>query len=121
MTVLRRIVPAAVACGLALTGCAPAGSTPAAPSAVPSAAPSAAPAAGFTADQLAAIDAAATASVKNGITATVVGIVDPKRGTVLRAYGTADTAGAPVTPDLHYRIPSRSRTVIASPFGMSAT
>jgi D-alanyl-D-alanine carboxypeptidase len=104
MTVLRRIVPAAVACGLALTACAPAG---------PSAAPSAAPAAGFTADQLAAIDAAAAASLKNGITGTVVGIVDPKRGTVLRAYGTADTAGAPVTPDLHYRIASVTKTFTA--------
>ena len=113
MTVLRRIVPAAVACGLALTACAPAGTTPATPSAAPSATPSAAPAAGFTADQLTAIDTAATASLKNGITGTVVGIVDPKRGTVLRAYGTADTAGAPVTPDLHYRIASVTKTFTA--------
>ena len=43
----------------------------------------------------------------------MVGIVDPKRGTVLRAYGTADTAGAPVTPDLHYRIASVTKTFTA--------
>ena len=102
-----------MASGLALTACAPAGSTTATPSAAPSAVPSAAPMAGFTADQLAAIDAAAAASLKNGITGTVVGIVDPKRGTVLRAYGTADTAGTPVTPNLHYRIASVTKTFTA--------
>ena len=67
----------------------------------------------FTADEIAQIDAAATASLTNGMTGTVVAIVDPERGTILKAYGTADTAGAPMTPDLHYRIGSVTKTFTA--------
>ena len=47
------------------------------------------------------------------MTGTVVAIVDPERGTILKAYGTADTAGAPLTPDLHYRIGSVTKTFTA--------
>ena len=53
------------------------------------------------------------ASLTNGMTGTVVAIVDPERGTILKAYGTADTAGTPMTPDLHYRIGSVTKTFTA--------
>ena len=53
------------------------------------------------------------ASLTNGATGTVVAIVDPERGTFLKAYGTADTAGTPMTPDLHYRIGSVTKTFTA--------
>ena len=74
---------------------------------------SAAPAA-FTADEIAQIDAAAMSSLTNGTTGTIVSIVDPDRGTFLKAYGTADTAGTPMTPDLHYRIGSVTKTFTAA-------
>ena len=45
------------------------------------------------AEDIAKIDAAATGSLTNGVTGTVVSIVDPERGTFLKAYGAADTAG----------------------------
>ena len=53
------------------------------------------------------------ASLTNGVTGTVVSIVDPDRGTFLKAYGTSDTAGTPMTPDLHYRIGSVTKTFTA--------
>ena len=78
------------------------------------AAPSSSAAAGeFTADEIAQIDAAAMASLTNGTTGTIVSIVDPERGTFFKAYGTADEAGAPMLPDLHYRIGSVTKTFTA--------
>src|SRR6185312_3570288 len=56
---------------------------------------------------------AATKSLANGMTGTIVSVVDPKRGTILKAYGAADTAGAPLQPDAHYRIASVSKTFTA--------
>jgi len=107
----RRAVLLAAAV-LALPACAPAASPAAAPAAPASEATTAAPA-GFTDDQLAQIDDAATKSLANGMTGTIVSVVDPKRGTILKAYGAADTAGAPLQPDAHYRIASVSKTFTA--------
>jgi D-alanyl-D-alanine carboxypeptidase len=101
----RRAVAAmvALACTALLAACSPA---------VPS--PSSAPAAPtFSPDEISKIDTAALASLTNGVTGTVVSISDPSRGTYLRAYGTADTAGAPMLPDLHYRIASVTKTFTA--------
>lgn len=55
----------------------------------------------------------AQASLANGITGTIVSITDPRRGTFLKAYGTSDTAGMPMTPDMHYRIASVTKTFTA--------
>ena len=78
------------------------------------AAPSSSAAGGeFTADEIAQIDAAAMASLANGTTGTIVSIVDPERGTFFKAYGTADEAGTPMLPDLHYRIGSVTKTFTA--------
>ena len=74
---------------------------------------SAAPAA-FTDEVIAQIDAAAKASLTNGVTGTIVSIVDPKRGAFLKTYGTADTAGTPMSPDMHYRIGSVTKTFTAA-------
>jgi D-alanyl-D-alanine carboxypeptidase len=111
VSVLRRAVLIAVAGVLALPACAPAASPAAAPTAAPTSAGSAST--GFTADELARIDAAATASLVSGMTGTIVSVVDPKRGTILKAYGTADAAGAPLGPDAYYRIASVSKTFTA--------
>jgi D-alanyl-D-alanine carboxypeptidase len=111
--VIRRAV--VIAGVLALTACAPsAPPSTAAPTAAPTSAGAAtgSASAGFTADELARIDAAATA-LTNGLTGTIVSIVDPERGTILKSYGTADTAGAPLQPDAHYRIASVSKTFTA--------
>lgn len=70
-------------------------------------------AAGFSRTEVAAIDAAAIASLNNGTTGTVVSITDPGRGTFLKAYGTADTAGTPLQPDMYYRIASVTKTFTA--------
>ena len=78
-----------------------------------SAAPAPPPTGPFTADEIAQIDAAAMASLTNGTTGTVVAIVDPERGTFVKAYGTSDTVGTPMTPDLHYRIGSVTKTFTA--------
>jgi D-alanyl-D-alanine carboxypeptidase len=67
----------------------------------------------LTDKEIAQIDAAATASLSNGVTGTIVSIVDPERRTFLKTYGTADTAGTPMSPDLHYRIASVSKTFTA--------
>ena len=75
------------------------------------AAPAPPPTGPFTAAEIAQIDAAAMASLTNGTTGTVVSIVDPERGTFLKAYGTADTAGTPMTPELHYRIGSVTKSI----------
>ena len=109
--VLRRKVLTAVAGVLALAACAPAGPTTPPQSAAPSA--SATATAGFTADQLARIDDAAAKSLVNGMTGAVVSVVDPARGTLLKAYGSADTAGTPLRPDAHYRIASVTKTFTA--------
>ena len=72
------------------------------------AAPSSSAAAGeFTADEIAQIDAAAMASLTNGTTGTIVSIVDPERGTFLKAYGTADDGGHPA--DSRHALPDRQR------------
>ena len=112
MIVLRRVALIAVAGMLALPACAPAAPPAAAPNATPTSATDTS-STGFTADELARIDAAATASLANGLTGTVVSVVDPERGTILEAYGTADAAGAPLQPDAYYRIASVSKTFTA--------
>jgi D-alanyl-D-alanine carboxypeptidase len=78
-----------------------------------SAAPPSPPTGPFTADEMAKIDAAAAASLTNGVTGTIVSIDDPQRGTILKAYGTADTAGTPMSPELYYRIGSVTKTLTA--------
>jgi D-alanyl-D-alanine carboxypeptidase len=95
------------ALALGLTACSSStSSTPAAPSASPTAGT-------FPADVVALIDQDAQAALTGGITGAVVSIVDPARGTFLKAYGTADTAGTPMTTDMHYRIASVSKTFTA--------
>ena len=84
---LRAVLISAVS--VALVACSPGGGSPS---------PSASP---------------AMASLKNGTTGTIVSISDPARGTLLKAYGTADTAGTPMSPDLHYRIASVTKTFTA--------
>ena len=106
----RAAVMLVVVAWVALLGACSPGNEP--PSASPSPAPQAAPG-GFTLDVTDKIDAAATASLTNGVTGTVVSISDPKRGTLLKAYGTADTTGAQMFPDMHYRIASVTKTVTA--------
>jgi D-alanyl-D-alanine carboxypeptidase len=98
----------AVACVLTVTACAPNQG----PSTEPSSADTPRPA-GFPVELQAEIDAAAARSLAHGVTGTVVAISDPERGTFLRAYGTADTAGTPLTPDVHYRIASVTKTFTA--------
>jgi D-alanyl-D-alanine carboxypeptidase len=99
----------AIACALALAACAPGGPT----AAVPTASPTPTAPGAFTPDELARIDTAAAQSLANGMTGTVVSVVDPERGTFLKAYGTADVAGAPLSPDAHYRIASVTKTFTA--------
>ncbi|WP_138757475.1 serine hydrolase domain-containing protein [Modestobacter altitudinis] len=71
------------------------------------------PAATLDPDLAAQIDELARAALTNGVTGAVVGISDPVRGSYLQAYGTADTAGTPMTPDMHYRIASVTKTFTA--------
>jgi len=114
--VRRRAVLLAVAGVLALPACAPsapaATAPPTASTEATTPATTASPA-GFTDAQLAQIDAAATKSLANGMTGTIVSVVDPKRGTILKAYGAADTAGTPLQPDARYRIASVSKSFTA--------
>lgn len=101
---------AAATCALALTACAPSRE---APSTEPVSAGAPPVSTGFTDAELSKIDATATESLGNGVTGVVVGIVDPRRGTFLKAYGAADTDGAPLRPDVHYRIASVTKTFTA--------
>ena len=64
-------------------------------------------------DLAAQVDELARAALTDGVTGAVVGISDPVRGSYLRAYGTADTAGTPMTTDVHYRIASVTKTLTA--------
>ncbi len=71
------------------------------------------PAATLDPDLAARVDDLARAALTNGATGAVVSISDPVRGDHLRAYGTADTAGTPMTTDVHYRIASVTKTLTA--------
>ena len=71
------------------------------------------PAATLDPDLTAQIDELARAALTDGVTGAVVGISDPVRGSYLQAYGTADTAGTPMTTDVHYRIASVTKTLTA--------
>ena len=64
-------------------------------------------------DLAAQVDELARAALTDGVTGAVVGISDPVRGSYLQAYGTADTAGTPMTTDVHYRIASVTKTLTA--------
>ncbi len=64
-------------------------------------------------DLAAQIDELAQAALTNGITGAVIGISNPARGSYLQAYGAADTAGTPMTTDMHYRIASVTKTFTA--------
>ncbi|MFI9534133.1 serine hydrolase domain-containing protein [Nocardia fusca] len=71
---------------------------------------------GFPADEAAVIDSAVRAHMEAGlIPGAAVAIVDPQRGTFLRAYGLADTAtGRPTTVDDHFRVGSVTKTFTAT-------
>ncbi len=71
------------------------------------------PAAPLDPDLATQVDDLARAALTNGVTGAVVGISDPVRGNYLQAYGTADTAGTPMTTDVHYRIASVTKTLTA--------
>jgi D-alanyl-D-alanine carboxypeptidase len=64
-------------------------------------------------DQTAKIDAMVREYLAHGITGAIVSVSDPTRGSYLKAYGTSDTAGTPMTTDMHYRIASVSKTFTA--------
>ncbi|MGR7027167.1 serine hydrolase domain-containing protein [Geodermatophilus sp. URMC 62] len=105
----RWMRPAALALAL-LAGAATTGVT-ATP--VSAAGPASPPAAALDPDLAARVDDLAQAALTGGVTGAVVGISDPVRGSYLQAYGTADAAGTPMTPDIHYRIASVSKTLTA--------
>jgi D-alanyl-D-alanine carboxypeptidase len=69
---------------------------------------------GLSPDQMARIDAVARASLGRGATGAIVSIVDPIWGSYLKAYGSSDAAGTPMTTDMHYQIGSVSKTFIAA-------
>jgi D-alanyl-D-alanine carboxypeptidase len=71
------------------------------------------PAVALDPDLAAEVDELARAALTGGVTGAVVGISDPVRGSYLQAYGTADTAGTPMTTDVHYRIASVTKTFTA--------
>lgn len=71
------------------------------------------PAATLDPDLAAQVDRLAEDALTDGLTGAVVGISDPVRGSYLRAYGTADAAGTPMTTDMHYRIASVTKTFTA--------
>ncbi|MFE0679094.1 serine hydrolase domain-containing protein [Streptomyces sp. NPDC058867] len=77
----------------------------------PSGSPSASPA--FTPGQIAKIDSAAEATLDDQISGVVVSVSDPERGTILKAYGDAQRGGSPMTPDVHYRVASVTKTFTA--------
>lgn len=104
-----------LAAGVVLACAACSSTAPPATSGSPAATPSstAAATAALPADTLARIDRLAAAALGNGITGAIVSIADPARGDLLKAYGTSDTAGTPMSPDMHYRIASVSKTFTA--------
>jgi D-alanyl-D-alanine carboxypeptidase len=59
------------------------------------------------------IDKLAPAAIGDGITGVTVGISDPKLGTMVRSYGKAGIGAGPLTPGMHYRIASVSKTFTA--------
>lgn len=65
-------------------------------------------------DQTAKIDAMARGYLADGVTGAIVSISDPTQGSYLKAYGTSDTAGTPMTTGMHYRIASVSKTFTAN-------
>src|SRR6185312_3643725 len=85
--------------------------TPNSPTAAPPS--SAAATAALPPDVVARIDQLGAAALGNGITGAIVSIADPARGNLLKAYGTSDTAGTPMSADMHYRIASVSKTFTA--------
>ncbi|PRY50241.1 D-alanyl-D-alanine carboxypeptidase [Geodermatophilus tzadiensis] len=105
----RWMRPAALALAL-LAG---AGTTGFTATPAPPAAAADPPAAALDPGLAAQVDELARAALTDGVTGAVVGISDPVRGSYLRAYGTADTAGTPMTPDVHYRIASVTKTFTA--------
>ena len=104
--VTRMSVISVVAVIAVITACAPSAS-----GAAPATGPVAV--AGTPFDRAAQIDQLAAAVLGNGITGAIVSIADPAHGTHLKAYGTADAAGTPMTVDMHYRIASVSKTFTA--------
>jgi D-alanyl-D-alanine carboxypeptidase len=60
------------------------------------------------------IDALAKAAIGGGATGVIIGIHDPVKGDLLAGYGTSDRKGTPMTPDLHYRIASVTKTFTAT-------
>jgi D-alanyl-D-alanine carboxypeptidase len=98
-----RVVAAAagivIACAACSTAAPPA--TPNSPTAAPPS--SAAATAALPPDVVARIDQLGAAALGNGITGAIVSIADPARGNLLKAYGTSDTAGTPMSADMHYR------------------
>jgi D-alanyl-D-alanine carboxypeptidase len=67
----------------------------------------------LAADLVRQVDDLARAALGHGITGAVVGIADPARGSLLSAYGTADTSGTPMQPGVHFRIASVAKTFTA--------
>ena len=65
----------------------------------------------FDPSAAATVDAAAQAGLACGVTGITIGINDPKLGHYVKSYGTS--AGASVTPDMHYRIASVTKTFTA--------
>jgi D-alanyl-D-alanine carboxypeptidase len=57
------------------------------------------------------VDQIAQAGLVGGITGITVGINDPKLGHYVKSYGNTD--GTPVTPNMHYRIASVTKTFTA--------
>jgi D-alanyl-D-alanine carboxypeptidase len=98
---------------LALALLAGAGTTGFTATSVPPAESAPPPAATLDPDLAAQVDELARAALTEGVTGAVVGISDPVRGNHLQAYGTADTAGTPMTTDVHYRIASVTKTFTA--------
>lgn len=60
-----------------------------------------------------AVDELASAGIDNGITGITVGISDPSLGYLVKSYGTADISGSALTPRMHYRIASVTKTFTA--------
>ncbi len=111
----------ACAAAVAVAGCSSSttGGSSAAPSSPASSTPAAAPSSSAAA---AALDTAATARIDEyakatigngkGITGVIVGVHDPAKGDLLKAYGTS-TGSTPMTTDMHYRIASVTKTFTA--------